>query len=195
MTVLHWGERFADLSALPLPNVDARAILFFAADSTPSEVQYAWEMPIVRRFSQLAMRARGQNCHIMAYSTAPTDVVESRVKSLGADNTMACASLDAVNTALGRLVDAGAMPRAWADALVDSPYASVVVMPGAEPFNRTGATLFLQVDGFVSLHAVIVFLAPIVLVVFSLNRSFSCTLVTVYWQHRPNSGHISTNIN
>jgi hypothetical protein len=151
---MHWGERKAELTRLALGDgVDVRAVLLFAADSTPSEVQHAWEMPIVRRFAQLATRARAQQCHIVGYSSVPHDVLESRVKALGSDNTLSCTSAEAAREAMARLLDGAPLPPAWADALVDSPYASRVVLPGAEPFNRTGATLYVQIDGFCSLHA------------------------------------------
>lgn len=156
VVVCDWSAnrfRIDALNTLPtLPPPSWRAIVLVGADSlrATESGDRDWYWNALQKFSALAGRATTQQSYIVCVTANSLDSASRAVTSLPDVTTT---TLSTMKSVLGELYSPS-FSATWHEPTASAPTASLVVLPGAEPFNPIAAQVVINVDGFIKSYAV-----------------------------------------
>jgi hypothetical protein len=156
VVVCDWSAsrfRVDALNTLPtLPPPSWRAIVLVGADSqrATESGDRDWYWNALQKFSALAGRATAQQSYIVCVTANSLESASRAVASLPDVTTT---TVNTMKSVLGDLYSPS-FSAMWHEPTASAPSASLVVLPGAEPFNPIAAQVVINVDGFIKSYAV-----------------------------------------
>jgi hypothetical protein len=138
------------VAPLPVP-ADWRALMFIGADvdAVSEKGERSWYWPVVRKFATLADRAKALKTHMICVTSTREDAAKRAVAAVPELSVVTDMSLRA---ALGELYSPTFTP-VWHDWTVESPDATMAILPGAEPFDPLSVMVVINVDGFIKSYS------------------------------------------
>jgi len=118
-------------------------------DSVSEKGERSWYWPVVRKFATLADRAKALKTHMICVTSSREDAAKRAVAAVPELSVVTDMSLRA---ALGELYSPSFTP-VWHDWTVESPDATMAILPGAEPFDPLSVMVVINVDGFIKSYS------------------------------------------